>query len=1196
MAKWEVIHQGHLENVLLELFPAQSIFTNSKKHEESIKDPATGITLQVDFWLPQNSLAFEFQDSYHYATTWYSQRPLHEIKQLDVTKRELLHQLGISLIFVPCWWDSTPNSLISTILFERPDVPLLLSAPPPSLNPQINFLPAHEVPEIGEAMLAHLPDTHSMVYDSLESGTNWWLGEKYDGIRCLWNPLKGVLYGRRGGLLNLQDNIENKLAQIPIFLDGEMWNGRGMYLDTHKILFGDEDPEISWLFFRIVAFDVPCNQSMTYEDRYTDLLQISSSHEFIILASRMLCTQKRELSQAMKSIIRDGGEGVILQKPGSLYTSGRSGDLMKLKATAGDSEALVICAAGREFTLQLPNGISFKVTQNFEPGYTPKLGDIVTFEHDTFSRRDVPINPKIVRIRKDMNWEHVVYDYRQNMRGRLAFARPSDLWMANNLENIKAMLENHVKKKNKDPALPETWYPLSWSDFSSLKLPSFLFHYSYVKVIMKLFPDIGLVSNKFQNIYGGFWHSVKNRKLFFDGFAARNGFDPLIASNWYNIAHKISSAKGYKLVLDHYQGSLIRALVHIYPDIGLQIHKFEAILWAKASNRNFFFDYFAGLMGFDPHVKENWYSVTRDQLSKLKGLKAVLAYHKKSFIRALLSLYPNIGLDKTKFSILPAGYWSNPTNRRHFFDTLARNKNFDPLAPENWYSLDKDSFQDNKDLNAVLRYYDGKVEIALVSLYPEIGIDISKFALNFEKWSKLSKRLQYFKDFAETHNFDPHVPENWYSFSRELQSNKDMHQILTHHKESLPQALIDLFPRLELEKKETENFYWAKDENRKRFFDSFAEANGFDANVPENWYSVAKETLQKHKGFQSVVSYHKGSYKSALLDLYPSIGLQAEFFNVLPKGYWAEKANRRHYFDTFAKQNSFDALIPENWYQVTREQLNNQKGLVGVLEHHNGSFKQALIDLYPELGIESFKFLTLPKGYWTSEQNRKQFFDEYALAHNFDPLVAANWYSVTKDNLENAGSLSPILEHHSGSFKQTLRDLYPEAGIDTSKFSILPGGFWAQPENRKQFFVSFAEENGFDYNLADNWYPITHEQLAARKGFMAVMEYHGGNFIRALLDLFPNIGLDEDLFVSVPKGFWQDPNNRRAFFAKFAKKNSIDPLRADQWYTASARKLRKEKGLGSVLRYHQGSFTKALMQLYPHIGLEHSKISRIIFN
>jgi hypothetical protein len=41
----------------------------------------------------------------------------------------------------------------------------------------------------------------------------------------------------------------------------------------------------------------------------------------------------------------------------------------------------------------------------------PKMGDIVTFEHEIFSRREIPTTPKIVRIRKDVNWEDVVRDH-----------------------------------------------------------------------------------------------------------------------------------------------------------------------------------------------------------------------------------------------------------------------------------------------------------------------------------------------------------------------------------------------------------------------------------------------------------------------------------------------------------------------------------------------------------------------------------------------------------------------------------------------------------------------------------------------------------------------------------------------------------------------------------------------------------------
>ena len=42
--------------------------------------------------------------------------------------------------------------------------------------------------------------------------------------------------------------------------------------------------------------------------------------------------------------------------------------------------------------------------------------------------------------------------------------------MVNNSENVKVILENYVRSRNQDARLPETWYALSWSDFSSLKV------------------------------------------------------------------------------------------------------------------------------------------------------------------------------------------------------------------------------------------------------------------------------------------------------------------------------------------------------------------------------------------------------------------------------------------------------------------------------------------------------------------------------------------------------------------------------------------------------------------------------------------------------------------------------------------------------------------------------------------------------
>lgn len=41
----------------------------------------------------------------------------------------------------------------------------------------------------------------------------------------------------------------------------------------------------------------------------------------------------------------------------------------------------------------------------------PKKGDIVTFEYNSFSRYALPVAPNITRIRKDIDWQHVVREY-----------------------------------------------------------------------------------------------------------------------------------------------------------------------------------------------------------------------------------------------------------------------------------------------------------------------------------------------------------------------------------------------------------------------------------------------------------------------------------------------------------------------------------------------------------------------------------------------------------------------------------------------------------------------------------------------------------------------------------------------------------------------------------------------------------------
>jgi hypothetical protein len=84
----------------------------------------------------------------------------------------------------------------------------------------------------------------------------------------------------------------------------------------------------------------------------------------------------------------------------------------------------------------------------------------------------------------------------------------------------------------------------------------------------------------------------------------------------------------------------------------------------------------------------------------IKGAHAVLNHYQGSYVKALMHVYPSIGLEEDKFKHLPKSmlfpfplfrtdlrpdYWSID-NQRSFFINFSKEHEFDPLVPVNWYS------------------------------------------------------------------------------------------------------------------------------------------------------------------------------------------------------------------------------------------------------------------------------------------------------------------------------------------------------------------------------------------------------------------------------------------------------------------------------------------------------------------------------
>jgi len=279
---------------------------------------------------------------------------------------------------------------------------------------------------------------------------------------------------------------------------------------------------------------------------------------------------------------------------------------------------------------------------------------------------------------------------------------------------------------------------------------------------------------------------------------------------------------------------------------------------------------------------------------------------------------------------------------------------------------------------------------------------------------------------------------------------------------------------------------------------------------------------------------------------------------------------------------------------VTNDDVIQLKGGTTLLSNYQGSVIKALLHLFPNVGLEEKQFTIVPHKHWLDPKNRRRFFESYAKEKEFDFLVADNWYSTTTEEVLNAKEpgASSVVKYYGGSISKGLFDCFPEIPFEKSKFVTRSSHYWKDAQHRRDFFLDVAKKKGFNPLVAENWYPLSFSELASFKGSNAVLAHHNSSFVNALLQLFPDIGLSVNKFVTLSRKYWMDKTNRREVFRQHARRNCFDPLVADNWYTVSIEDFRSNnENAKLVLSFYGAEFSEALAHLYPTIGLDKSKFN-----
>lgn len=245
--------------------------------------------------------------------------------------------------------------------------------------------------------------------------TQYWVSEKLDGVRAVWN---GENFISRGGSIFRAPHwfTANFPKQV---LDGELWIQRGGFQTTVSTVRKQHPVDEEWQSVTYQVFDLPDDPN-PFNSRMLQLEKISTQYlaargdnnKYLRLIPQQRVKNHRQLALLLNRLVAEGAEGLMLRHQGSYHRAGRTNDLLKYKPQY-DAEAIVIAyrsGKGKYYgttgslLVQLPSGIRFHIGTGLtdkERVSPPPIGAVISFRYWGLTQKGIPRHASFLRIRQD---------------------------------------------------------------------------------------------------------------------------------------------------------------------------------------------------------------------------------------------------------------------------------------------------------------------------------------------------------------------------------------------------------------------------------------------------------------------------------------------------------------------------------------------------------------------------------------------------------------------------------------------------------------------------------------------------------------------------------------------------------------------------------------------------------------------------
>lgn len=237
----------------------------------------------------------------------------------------------------------------------------------------------------------------------------YWLSEKYDGVRALWDGQRLIT---RGGQ-PIVAPAWFTAGWPPEPMDGELWVGRGRFEATVSTVRQQEPDDAAWRRVRFMVFDLPAHSGLFTERLIAYQTLVAGLHQpWVVAVPQERVADHASLLRRLDQVVREGGEGLMLHRGDIPYRAERNDDLLKVK-THEDAEARVTgYEAGRgkhlgrmgALVVETPQGLRFRIGSGFtdeQRKYPPPVGTWITYRFRGQYGSGQPRFATFLRVRTD---------------------------------------------------------------------------------------------------------------------------------------------------------------------------------------------------------------------------------------------------------------------------------------------------------------------------------------------------------------------------------------------------------------------------------------------------------------------------------------------------------------------------------------------------------------------------------------------------------------------------------------------------------------------------------------------------------------------------------------------------------------------------------------------------------------------------